>query len=372
MKKTLLVASLAAILSVPALVHAQSSVTLYGLIDEGLTFNSNQGGHRSYSAASSIMQGSRWGVLGIEDLGGGLKATFRLESGFDTNNGTMSQGNRLFGRQAYVGLISNYGTLTLGRQYDPVVDYIQPMSLVAFMGAYGGHPLDNDNLQDTYRVNNAVKFRTATYGGASAEAFYAFSNSAAGFSQNNAWSFGAGWTGGKLTLGAGVIKLDHPASNTDGAVGASGGNTTSDYAALANTYITGAVQREWIAAAAANYALGKALLSLVYSHVLYVMPSSNVRFDNFEFGTQYYLAPDLRLSGAYTYTMGNVDATNQQPRYHQFNLVLDYFLSKRTDVYLMGVYQRAAGDAPFARIYPVAASSGTNQYLARVAIRHKF
>jgi predicted porin len=45
------------------------------------------------------MQGSRWGVFGTEDLGGGLKAVFRLESGFDVNNGSMSQGSRLFGRQ---------------------------------------------------------------------------------------------------------------------------------------------------------------------------------------------------------------------------------------------------------------------------------
>jgi general bacterial porin, GBP family len=352
--------------------HAQSSVTLYGLIDEGLSFNSNQGGSRNYFAASSVMQGSRWGMLGMEDLGGGLKATFRLESGFDLNSGVMSQGSRLFGRQAYVGLISNYGTLTLGRQYDPVVDYVQPLSLVAFMGAYGGHPLDNDNLQDTYRVNNAVKLRTATYGGASAEAMYAFSNTADGFSQNSAWSLGAGWQGGSVSLGAGLIKLEHPASNTNGAVGASGGGTTSDYASLANTFVPGAVQREWIAAAAGTYTLGSAMLGLVYSHVLYVMPTSDVRFDNFEFDAQYYFTPFLRLSGAYTLTRGDVDLTGEEPRYHQFNLVLDYFLSKRTDIYLMGVYQRAAGDASEARIYPVAASNSVNQYLARVAIRHKF
>jgi len=352
--------------------HAQSSVTLYGLIDEGLSFYSNQGGNRNYLAASSVMQGSRWGLLGTEDLGGGLKATFRLESGYDLNNGSMSQGNRLFGRQAYVGLISNYGTLTLGRQYDPVVDYVQPLSLVTFMGAYGGHPLDNDNLQDTYRVNNAVKFRTATYGGATAEAMYAFSNTSDGFNQNSAWSIGAGYQGGSVSLGAGVIKLEHPASNTTGAVGASGGGTTSDYASLANTFVPGNVQREWITSAAGTYTVGSAVLGIVYSHVLYVMPTSDVRFDNYEFDAQYYLTPFMRLSGAYTYTHGNVDATDSQPRYHQFNLVLDYFLSKRTDVYLMGVYQRAVGDAQFARIYPVAASSSVNQYLARVAIRHKF
>lgn len=369
MKKFLLAALLAGPVCT---VHAQSSVTLYGLIDEGLTFNSNQGGHRNYTAASSVMQGSRWGVFGTEDLGGGLKAVFRLESGFDINNGTMSQGSRLFGRQAYVGLTSNYGTLTMGRQYDPVVDYVQPISLVAFMGAYGGHPLDNDNLQDTYRVNNTVKYKTPTFGGASAEALYAFSNTAGGFNQNSAWSVGAGYANGAIALGGGVIKLDHPGLGTNGAVGASGSGSTSDYAALANTFVTGSVQNEWIASAAGTYTVGGAMFGIVYSHVLYEMPTSNVRFDNFEFDSSYYFTPFLRLSGAYTFTRGNVDLTDQQPRWHQFNLVLDYFLSKRTDVYLMGVYQRAAGDAQTARIYPMAASSSVNQYLARVAIRHKF
>lgn len=369
MKKFLL----AALLACPVCaVYAQSSVTLYGLIDEGLTFNSNQGGSRNYTAAGSVMQGSRWGVYGTEDLGGGLKAVFRLESGFDVNSGAMSQGSRLFGRQAYVGLSSNYGTFTMGRQYDPVVDYVQPLSLVTFMGAYGGHPLDNDNLQDTYRVNNSVKYKSPTIDGASAEAMYAFSNTAGGFSANNAWSFGAGWSGGSVSLGAGVIKLDHPGSGTSGAVGSSGSGTTSDYASLANTFVAGSVLNQYIASAAGTYTVGGAVFGVVYSHVLYELPTSNVHFDNYEFDAGYYFTPFLRLSGAYTMTRGKVAVTDQEPRYHQFNLVLDYFLSKRTDVYLMGVYQRAAGDAEFARIYPMAASSNMNQYLARVAIRHKF
>jgi GBP family porin len=240
------------------------------------------------------------------------------------------------------------------------------------MGAYGGHPLDNDNLQDTYRVNNSVKYKSPTFGGASAEAMYAFSNTAGGFSANSAWSFGAGYAAGGMSLGAGVIKLNHPGSGTNGAVGGSGGNTTSDYASLANTFVAGSVLNQYIAAAAAQYTIGGATFAAVYSHVLYELPTSNVHFDNYELDAAYFFTPSLRLSGAYTQTRGKVAITDEEPRYHQFNLVLDYFLSKRTDVYVMGVYQRAAGDAEAARIYPVAASSNVNQYLARVAIRHKF
>lgn len=353
--------------------HAQSSVTLYGLIDEGLTFNSNQGGHRAYTAAGSDMQGSRWGFRVVEDLGGGLKAIATLESGFDINSGLSSQGSRLFGRQAFVGLSSaDYGTLTLGRQYDLVFDYIQPLSDVVSFGAYGGHPLDNDNVEDNFRVNNTVKYKSPTYGGFNAEAMYSFSNAAGDFRQNSMWAVGAGYLRGSLSLGAAFEQLDHPSSNTTGAVGGSGGNTTSDYASLANTFVDGDVQRQYIGALAGTYTFGRAMVGMVYTHVLYEMPSTNVRFDNFEFDATYMLTPFLRLGGTYTFTNGKVESTDQNPKYHQFNVVLDYFLSKRTDVYATASYQMAAGAAQYARIYPMAASSNDRQLLARIAIRHKF
>ncbi len=73
--------------------------------------------------SSGNLQGSRWGLRGTEDLGGGLKAIFVLENGFNVFNGTLGQGGDELGRQAYVGLpTTQFGTVTLGRQYDSVVD----------------------------------------------------------------------------------------------------------------------------------------------------------------------------------------------------------------------------------------------------------
>ncbi len=75
--------------------------------------------------ASGFAQGSRWGLKGTEDLGGGLKALFQLENGFNASNGKAAQGGLMFGRQAYVGLSDNqWGSVTLGRQYDSVIDYL--------------------------------------------------------------------------------------------------------------------------------------------------------------------------------------------------------------------------------------------------------
>ena len=98
---------------------AQSNVTVYGLIDTGVEYltNANAAGDsltRMPSITGTLP--SRIGFKGVEDLGNGMKATFTLENGFAPDNGALGQGNRLFGRQANLGLQTPYGTFTLGRQ----------------------------------------------------------------------------------------------------------------------------------------------------------------------------------------------------------------------------------------------------------------
>lgn len=102
---------------------AQSSVTLYGVIDTGVERITNIGGTGSSLTRMPGQAGgylpSRWGVRGAEDLGNGLKANFVLESGFSPDKGTnnTNQGGRLFGRSAWVGLSGGWGALSFGRQY---------------------------------------------------------------------------------------------------------------------------------------------------------------------------------------------------------------------------------------------------------------
>src|ERR1700754_949010 len=96
---------------------AQSSVTLFGQIDEAIAYINNAGGSASYRMRSGAWIGSQWGLIGTEDLGGGYRTFFRLENGFDVNTGKLGQGGREFGRQSFVGFGSPYGTLTFGRQY---------------------------------------------------------------------------------------------------------------------------------------------------------------------------------------------------------------------------------------------------------------
>lgn len=97
---------------------AQSNVTIYGIIDSGVAYTTNANNAGGSVAKMSSIAGSvpsRIGFRGTEDLGGGLSAIFNLETGFGPDNGSLGQGNRLFGRLAFVGLKSSYGTLTVGR-----------------------------------------------------------------------------------------------------------------------------------------------------------------------------------------------------------------------------------------------------------------
>src|ERR1700744_511274 len=128
MKKSRLVFAFS-MLRVAMNVHAQGRVTLYGSLDAGVGYVSNLRGSHAFIAQQGTLQADRWGLTGVEDLGGGLKTVFKLESGFSTISGAMSSAGTLFNRQAYVGLSdAGIGTVTLGRQTDFHFEMLGPVS----------------------------------------------------------------------------------------------------------------------------------------------------------------------------------------------------------------------------------------------------
>ncbi|KVQ01867.1 porin [Burkholderia ubonensis] len=381
MKKTLIVAALSGVFATAA--HAQSSVTLYGLIDAGITYTNNQGGHSAWQQSTGSVNGSRWGLRGAEDLGGGLKAIFTLENGFGINNGTLKQNGREFGRQAFVGLShSVYGSVTLGRQYDSVVDYLGPLSLTGTQ--YGGtqfaHPFDNDNLNNSFRINNAVKYQSADYNGLKFGALYGFSNSS-NFANNRAYSVGASYSFMGFNVAAAYMQLNN---NVNGLAQAFSdpGAVTGDWTFAASR------QRTW--GAGLNYSFGPATAGFVFTQTRLTDSvaisagqsgvtggitglSGGTRFNNYEINGRYALTPALSLAGSYTYTDGRI--VGQSPKWHQFNLQAAYALSKRTDVYLQGEYQKVNSDGlPLrANINGLGTASSTDKQVAVTAgLRHRF
>jgi GBP family porin len=378
MKKSLIAVALSGVVASTA--HAQSSVTLYGLIDVGITYTNSQltssGGHSNVQQTSGSVDGSRWGLRGAEDLGGGIKAIFTLENGFNVNNGTLGQGGREFGRQAFVGLSSvDFGTVTLGRQYDSMVDYVGPLALTGtqYGGTHFAHPFNNDNLNNnSYSINNSIKYQSVNYAGFQFGGLYGFSNDAGAFANNRAYSVGASYNWGPLKFAAGFLHLNNnavsplsPSFNTNGAV-------TDGQALVA------ARQQTW--GGGVNYAFGPAVVGFVYTqtNLTQVFQTGlGTHFQNFEGNARYALTPALTLAGAYTYSRGGGNAGSGSPHWNQVNLGADYNLSKRTDVYLQGVYQSVSTSQNsvlgVAFINGLSAPSSTsNQVEVTAGLRHRF
>lgn len=159
---------------------AQSNVTLYGVADAGIEYLSNapsaSNGSNLVRMSSGNMSTSRWGLRGSEDLGGGLKAVFELESGFSLDTAVLSSSPRLFDRAALVGLGSKYGLVTLGRQTTPIYDVGLQLDPMGFAPRYSLYRSD-DIIAG--RADNAVKYR-GTFGGLTATALYSFSRTGGG------------------------------------------------------------------------------------------------------------------------------------------------------------------------------------------------
>ncbi|RDK00897.1 porin [Paraburkholderia lacunae] len=381
MKRILVAGATIGCAIVPMAAMAQSSVTLYGLIDEGLNYTNNTKGHSAVQMESGFAQGSRWGVKGTEDLGGGTKAVFQLENGFDVNSGALGQGSRMFGRQAYVGLSSaQFGTLTMGRQYDSVVDFLAPLTANGNWAGYlMSHPYDNDNTDNSFRLNNSVKYTSNTYGGLSFGGLYGFSNQPGGFANNRSYSLGAQYVGGAVSIAAAYMQINHAGANA-------GGSLATD-----DTDFFAGRQQVW--GAGINYTIGPTVLGFVYSHTTlndatgsvyvgnFANTASSLKFDNFELNAKYQFAKNAYVGAMYNYTLGhfNSAAGDSKPKWHQIGLMADYNLSVRTDVYVQGMYQHlAGGDASAAPLNTAfitgadAPSSTANQVIARVGIRHQF
>ncbi|WP_295997981.1 porin [Rugamonas sp.] len=167
MKKSLL--ALAVLASFAGIASAQSSVTVYGVVDAGITRETGAIAGSITKLATGVQSGNRLGFKGTEDLGGGLKANFQIENGFDLDTGMTRQGGRLFGRQAFVGLSGAFGAANLGRQYDPIfisIDSIDPFGT--------GLPGQTVNLMSAgdVRTDNAVTYSTPTMNGLTGNVLY--------------------------------------------------------------------------------------------------------------------------------------------------------------------------------------------------------
>ena len=310
-------------------------------------------GHAVQMSGGNLVP-SRWGLTGIEDLGGPLKATFYLENQFLTGNGAMLQGGALFSRQAWVGLRDDrFGTLGLGRQYDSYSDFLGVYaSSNSWATLYGSHVGDVDNLNEAFNMNNAIKFTSADFGGFTFGGTFSLGGQAGNFSARRGYALGAAYARGPVSVSAGYMTLNDP---LDAALGGANGyigdfacaNAAANYCQLQNAHSIKAF------GAGGSIALGNANVAVVYTHTRLedsqyfasaVSPGGrDISFDIAELNATYAVTPFWSVGAAYIYNNAK-PAGGSSTHVHQVNLGTSYQLSKRTALYAVAIAQQSGGE----------------------------
>lgn len=355
--------------------RAQSTMTLYGVLDNSIQYVHNNGGsNNSVSLQSSQMQPSVWGLKGSEDLGGGLSTLFTLESQIDLNNGGLAA-DGLFNRQAYVGVKSDkFGTVTLGRQLDGLFDLVMPVQ-GNYILEYFTSPGDVDLADGTLKINNAIKWLSPTWGGLQAALQYGFGNVPGTLGSGQSYSAALNYSVGALTLAGGYFHADN--GNARYSVRGNSSATGSFFSPVNRAYAS--ASRYNVARAGASYIAGAWTFGAYYSYVEYLADAdssfrSSERYNNVSAFVAWQAAPDVTLEMGYDYMKSHGDSS---ATYHQVTFAADYVLSKRTDLYFSAGYGHASGtngEGPAQAVIADSFTSGgtSSQEIAMLGIRHRF
>ncbi|MFZ6733921.1 porin [Undibacterium sp. Ji42W] len=337
---------------------AQSSVTIYGIVDMGIALERGSSAGSVSKLTSGIGSGSRLGFKGTEDLGGGLSAFFLLESGINVDTGSSGQGGLMFGRQAYVGVKGDFGTLTAGRQYTP--EYLT----LAFADPFGtGFAGDAANIMPnsgtgSSRMDNTLKYVTPSFDGLTGELAYGFGETAGDNSASRQLGAAIAYTSGPF-----AVRLGYHNRNNDTAIlkNTDDGKTTL----LAATYDFG------MAKAHLAYGVNKGLNSSPLRNTAnpfgsLIAPTASTDSTDFllgvtvPFGNNKILASYIRKDDK---TVKNQDAS-------QLAVAYIYSLSKRTDLY--GAYAKIDNKNGAGYTVGSAIEAGSGDSALHVGIRHSF
>jgi predicted porin len=365
--------------------HAQSAVTLYGIINEGINYISNQGGGSVVGLIKGQTNGSRWGLRGAEDLGGGIKAIFDLENGFDGSVGTLSQGGRLFGRSAWMGLQTPYGRLTLGRQYDAMHDDVgERLAATGIWAWVGSHQGDFDNLNANFRFDDSIRYISPTFAGFKFDGEFAPGGTPGNFGTSRRYQLAMTYDSGPILGAIAYENINNPAVSVYDSTVEPNNPTFKSPGKSPSFSGYQSANTQAIFAAGVGYRFGTGgQVSFVYTRTIFsdmlktpTTPNTgSATFSSYEGNVRYRIVPTLLVAAAYDYT--TVRAPGRAAHYHQVNFGPDYFLSKATDIQLSGIWQHASGidstgKAAVATIGSLGASTTPTQIAVKLVLRHRF
>ncbi|TDY53357.1 putative porin [Paraburkholderia rhizosphaerae] len=350
--------------------HAQSSVTLYGIVDESVRYLT----HTSKAGASTIglgnggMSESRWGLRGIDDLGGGWTAFFRLENRFYINSG-QSDTTLPFFNEAQVGVqSSSYGKLIFGRQPNVLIEGIT-------IGGYGSNPwIPYDfsfqpevTMSGGIWTSNQVQYQ-ARFAGVTFAAAYAFGGVAGHMSYGSQYGAAAAWSpkGGPVNLGGAYEETRDSLNGSTAKAWTFGGAFVWDGTRAALGYIVNRNDPGF-----SNFANGPFTAPVLAA----------LKYTDFSRRQMIFGGITQALGGAWhvalnvwrTLQDGKTDA--QDGSAWQYQIVADYSLSKRTDVYVEADYALYRGDligAQLQGVNSVGLAQKSTQIGLMAGLRHLF
>ncbi|GAB4396869.1 MAG: porin [Rhodoferax sp.] len=305
MKKSLIAL---AVLAASGAAMAQSSVTTYGILDVWFGSKKTDDGKTSLTQTvleSGGVNGSRWGLKGTEDLGGGLKAIFDLQSGIGVDNGASQQGGLLFGRGAWVGLSGGFGSVKFGRIATPYIDVdgasdamfnsgVSPAT-VNFKSMYGNY---------TLRTNNTIAYYSPTFGGFSGAISYGLGE------DKTTTQSASSYTSLNLTYAAGPVAVQFGYQKDDK-------NSAQDDTAV--TRLGG------------SFDFGMAKAKLLYGKVTNMGYVKDAEATEWQLGADVPVSKALTLSASYAKSTDNAVAGDAKRS--GFGFAGAYTLSKRTFLY---------------------------------------
>lgn len=340
------VASIAALASSPAIAQ-ESSVVLYGMVDDAVTYVNNQNGHANVYLRSGNLYASKFGLRGTEQLSSTTHALYDLQAGFDTNSGSAASTGLEFNREAFVGLDdTRFGTLTMGRQYTPYYLFVGPLTGSSLLtGANGAHPGDLDGLDTTTRINGSISYATPVIYGFAASAMFAPGGGAGSIVNGDTMSAALRYTGGPFAVAAGYVRLDNASTTT----GWDASSTASFNTSVANRgYVSARAVQQF--SVAATYIIGRWLTGVDYSHVAFLPGAKSVFTDTASFNiysalARYAFSKTLDVTGGVSYARATrANGLENAARYEQASLREVYHLSPRTSFYALQSYEHARGD----------------------------
>lgn len=353
MKKSLIAL---AVLAASGAAMAQSSVTLYGVVDTGLTYSKGEESVYGMTHVGGNVN-SRLGFRGVEDLGNGLKATFNLESGFSADDGTnyMGQDGLAFTRTSTVGLAGNFGEVRLGRMLTS--SYLAVSRYDAFGDTGIGASLAWNVPQTGYapRTENAISYSSPNFSGFKIGAEYGFGEKKDA-RDSRYIGVGATYDNGPLSLGLGFDRINN--------VGYVAANPPAP-AELGEDLTT------WQLGGAYNFGVAKLLAFYKQTKYKDVLVGDSEKLKTFGLGVS---AP-VGAAGEVRASYNNYKISDDNGKADQLSLGYVHNLSKRTALYGTYSYIKNKDGLDFelnGAMGGAGLKDGEKQHGLQLGIRHAF